>query len=213
VEGDEDRGMTDGTNGTAVSFDVESIFEKYKEKKDRRRNKGRNHYAEFVSGAFETIQKFLAQGYSVNKVFQILVEERVFDINADSSTFYRVLRREKLRRGSGNSSTAAARKSVTKDEKAKEHERDGNYERNYERRVVSLNGRDVSIPVHVPDDLKSGRKERYSFSDYPKYIQEAFRESERKGTILQDREKNSRMVQEWIDRQGSENENGTTEQE
>jgi hypothetical protein len=82
-------------------------------------------------------------------------------------------------------------------------------ERDVKERVVSLHDRDVSIPVDVPDDLKNGKESgRYSFSEYPEYIQEAIKESERNGTLLEDRERNSRMIQEWIDQQRSEKENG-----
>jgi hypothetical protein len=195
---------------TQAMLKAESILERYKKENDEgfqmdlRKNKGRNRYAEIVFNSFETIQEMLSRGYSPYRIFQILKSDGAFEVNAHIANFYKALERERLRRGSVISSAAAARKSVTKDEKAKEQERDGNCER----RIVSINGRDVSIPVHVPDDLKSGRrKERYSFSDYPKYIQDAIRESERKGTLLEDREKNSRIIRDWIDQQGSEAEN------
>jgi hypothetical protein len=205
VEGADEREMADGTNG-----DVDSILEKYKkEVPDRRRSRGDNHYAEFVFGAFEVIERFLAQGYSVNKIFQILVKEHVFEDNAERSNFYRALKRERLRREGRAFSLAAGRKGKA-DGKTKGRSLERKQERDGER-VVSWNGRDVAIADNVPDDLKEGKKETYGFSDYPEYIQEAMMESARKGTALEDREKISRMVLDWKDRQaseGSEKENG-----
>jgi hypothetical protein len=208
--------MTDGVSALAL-FDIEGVFERYKEKKlDRRRSKGSNHYTDFVSKAFEIIQKFLAEGYSVNEIFRILVEEGVFGENADKSNFHKAWRRERIRREgedvSGKISAAASGGSKAKDEKAEQEKAER--ERGENERVVTRDRQDVRIPVDVPDDLKEGRrKERYSFSDYPKHIQEAIGESERNGTLLKDRDKNSRMIQEWIDQQGqgSEKENGTAE--
>jgi hypothetical protein len=209
---------------TQAMLKAENILEKHRIAEndwtvmDLRKSKGCNRYAEIVFNSFETIDEMLSRGYSIYRIFQILKNGGAFEANAYIANFYKALERERLRRGNKISSstmnvcsdsdckrsTTAGNKGVPltppkqSDEKTKEPEGDGN------KRVVTLNGRDVEISVHLPDDLRDAKiKENYSFSDYPKYIQDSIRKSERRGTILEDKEKNSQMVQDWIEQQRS----------
>lgn len=209
---------------TQAMLKAENILEKHRTAEndctimDLRKSKGCNRYAEIVFNSFETIDEMLSRGYSLYRIFQILKNGGAFEANAYIANFYKALERERLRRGNKISSstmnvhsdsdrkrsTTAGNKGVPLTPTPPRQSDEKTPERDGKKRVVSLNGRDVKFPVHLPDDLKGVKiKENYSFSDYPKYIQDSIEESERRGTLLEDKEKNSQMVREWINQQRS----------
>jgi len=82
----------------------------------------------------------------------------------------------------------------------------------YERggkRYVYWQGKELEIPTgfiflrgricpEVDDRRLDNKNERqFSFEDYPQHIQDAINESSRNGTVLEDAEKNRRLIEEW----------------
>lgn len=191
---------------------------------DRRKYKGRNRYSEVIYKSFETIEALLSQGYSVNGVFKLLIDEEVFDINADSSNFYKAFKREKRRRTTvlSNAGVGTVIQRTRQEKKnvpnlSISHHEDGEEYEKSGKKFVMWKGKEIHIPsgfrfmngrlcpeIREPDDLKGGGvkgEDDYKFSDYPKHIQEAIDKSTREGTVLEDQEKNKQLVNAWIEQQ------------
>jgi len=180
---------------------------------DMRRNKGANPYSGIVSDSFDMICELIAKGHTITGIFRQLQDHGIFNESADCSTFYRAIKREQRRRSgekyfavnfpikpqktivpSSSSNCASATEGV-------EYERDG-------KKYVRWQGKELEIPMGFHflrgricpevDDRRLDKNERqFSFKNYPQYIQDAINESSKNGTVLQDAERNKRLIEEW----------------
>lgn len=168
---------------------------------------------------YDRICELIANGASLRGVFGVLQSKGVFDSNANDSVFYRAFKREQKRR-EGNKNNVilpqGEKVKVSQTEKTNKPEmrRDIEDGEEYEvngKKYANWRGKQIFIPKGYcfkggeicPDDEpeKIPEDKIYSFSDYPAYIQDAINDSRQRGTLLDDKDKNERLVKEWIEKQ------------
>ncbi|MCL1876396.1 MAG: hypothetical protein FWF87_09090 [Synergistaceae bacterium] len=183
---------------------------------DLRRNKGANHYSGIVSDSFKLICELISTGHTITGIFKQLQDKGIFNDSADCSSFFRAVKREQKRRGGRYGEIYATKprekntlpvtiqrvSGVSSAPKGVEYELRG-------KKYVHWQGKELEIPTgyrflrgkicpEVDDRRLDSKDERqFSFEDYPQHIQDAINESTKNGTVLQDAERNRKLIEEW----------------
>lgn len=193
-----------------------SIDVKHRKTKIDSRRLGKNRYADVICESFDVIQRLLSGGKSRNAVFRVLQENGIFDDDADVSTFYRVLKRESERRGinlkiprylvsSADSVHSVPHGETGEVEEGVEYVRDAKC-------YVMWKGTEIFIPEgscfsrgtvrpkakDFGDDTANIEGKRYSFSDYPKHIQDAMSFNLDHYPKLDAAKRNKTLVRDWL---------------